>query len=173
MSTRTILFLFTLLIASGLLLTIREEIMSCSAQSTSNSTSSEKIPTVSFCDLVAHPELYHDKVVRVRAIYFANFESNMLYDPGCNRKENRVWFILDCDTDESCKAMRAKLDKSLEGDPFSGVRAELVMIGRLKLPTPSHRYGVQSGFRLGFAVTQIEEAIQIPSNASMPCYKYK
>jgi hypothetical protein len=137
-------------------------------QSTQSSESSEKIPTVPFCDLVARPELYDNKVVRVRASYFANFESDMFYDLKCNNKENYVWPILDCDTDESCKAMRDILNKNLEGDPFSGMRVELVMVGRLKRAKSGHRYGVQDGFRLGFAVTRIEQAIPIPSKTPMP-----
>ncbi len=163
MLTRTILFLSVLLITSGFVSSKREGMMSI-GQSTHSSTNSEKIPTVSFCDLVAQPKLYANKVVRVRASYFANFESNMLYDLVCNSKENHIWFMLDCGSDESCKAMRDTLNKNLEGDPFSGMRVELVIVGRLKRPKSGHRYGVQDGFRLAFAVMRIEQAISIPSD---------
>src|SRR6266404_1286583 len=165
MLTRIILFLLPLLITGGFVSSKREGAMTIGQSSSSNS--SEKIPTVSFCDLVTHPELYVNKLVRVRASYFANFESNMLYDLGCKNKENHVWFMLDCGTDESCKAVRETLDKNLKGDPFSGMRVELIVVGRLKCPKAGHRYGVQNGFRLGFAVTRIEQAIPIPENTPM------
>src|SRR5947207_14705388 len=73
------------------------------------SSFSEEIPTVSFCDLLAHSELYKDRVVRVRAVYVANFESSVLYDARCTSKENRVWFTLECNTDGSCKTLRERL----------------------------------------------------------------
>jgi hypothetical protein len=168
MLTRIILFLLLLLITSGFTLINRKGAM---GQSVDSSTSSKKMPTVYFCDLVAHPELYENKIVRVRASYFANFESNLLYDLECNSKENHVWFMLDCDTDESCKAMRDILNKNLEGDPFSGMRVELVIVGQLKRPKSDHRQGMQNGFRLEFAVTRIEQAIPIPLNTPMPVDK--
>jgi hypothetical protein len=137
-------------------------------RSTQSSNSSEKIPTVRFCDLVARPELYDNKVVRVRASYLANFESAMFYDLKCNDRENYVEPTLACDTDESCKAIRDTISKNLEGDPFGGARVELVMLGLLKRAKSGHRFGGQDGFRLGFAITRIEKTIPIPSNTPMP-----
>lgn len=134
-------------------------------ESKRSSTNLEEIRAVSFCDLVSHPELYADKVVRVQVTYLSTFESNVLYDPKCVDRENYVWPMFDCGADQSCKAMRKRLDKSLKGDPFSGMRSELLIVGRLKGPKPSFRYGVQSGCRLGFSIERIERARPLPSHS--------
>lgn len=47
----------------------------------------EKAPTVSFCELVKHPELYQNKVIRTQAIFHGDRENEMLYDSRCPDKD--------------------------------------------------------------------------------------
>ena len=42
-----------------------------------------KIPTVTYCDLIKNAARYDKKIVRVRAIYFNEFERTFLYDEIC------------------------------------------------------------------------------------------
>ncbi len=128
-----------------------------------------EIPTVSFCELVSHPDAYERKTVRVRATFISNFESNLLFDPKCSGKKNMVWFMLDCETDATCDVLRQTLTSNLQGDPFSGEQGDFLFIGQLKFPKPGQRFGVQGGFRLGFSVSQIEQvdSVKPDSNRSL------
>jgi hypothetical protein len=42
-----------------------------------------KVETVSYCELIKNPTKYDHKIVRVRAIYFNEFERSYLYDETC------------------------------------------------------------------------------------------
>src|SRR4051812_17666124 len=77
------------------------------------SSFSEEIPTVSFCDLLAHPELYKDRVVRVRAVYVANFE---VFQP-----QNFTGYIRDGNGDQDAMARRYSISgRFSRPDPYSG-----------------------------------------------------
>jgi hypothetical protein len=135
---------------------------------------SDQFPTIPFCELVTASESYKDKVVKTKASYIITFESSILYSLNCNDEENYVRPILDCGSDEACAEMQAKISKELKGDPFSGRRAELTIIGKLRLlPEPGHQYSQQGKPRLGFAISQIEEVVAIPATAPMPWGKKK
>lgn len=59
------------------------------------SVESSDIPTITFCDLIQNPDLYHGKEVRFRATYLANFEVAAFGDSNCTTKENRTWAEFD------------------------------------------------------------------------------
>jgi hypothetical protein len=59
------------------------------------SIESSDIPTITFCDLIQNPELYHGKEIRFRAKYLANFEVAAFGDANCTTKENRTWAEFD------------------------------------------------------------------------------
>lgn len=68
----------------------------------------------------------------------------------------------------SCKEMQEILGKSLKGDPFSGMRGDLVMVGRLrsvKVPSEGAR---ERGISLTFGLTQIETTIPMPPQNPIP-----
>jgi hypothetical protein len=134
-------------------------------RSASHFSRSEGIRTVSFCDLVGQPALYENKTVRIRAMIVSTFDNQYLYDPRCPDQENYVWPILDCRANSSCKVLQKRLNESLKGDPFSGMRTELVFVGRLKELKADHRYGVQGGYRLAFTIERIEAAKPLPKDA--------
>lgn len=85
---------------------------------------SSKIPTVSYCDLIKNAADYDKKIVRVRAIYFSDFEKEYLYDDRCESSQSpsapekvpaETWaewdktFVSKGDSDE------AKLNRQLNG----------------------------------------------------------
>jgi hypothetical protein len=60
-----------------------------------NRSASSDIPTITFCDLIQNPDLYHGKEVRFRAKYLANSEVAAFGDPNCSSKENQTWAEFD------------------------------------------------------------------------------
>lgn len=56
---------------------------------------SPEIPTITFCDLILNPDIYHDREVRFRARYLANAKVGAFGDPSCSSKENRTWAEFD------------------------------------------------------------------------------
>ena len=96
---------------------------------------------VSFVELVEHPASYDGKIIRVEALWHVNFESVVLCPPGsdCQDQNAIIDPRFDCPTDEECGKLRATIDKNLEGDPFSGMRANFTIVGRfreVKRPMP-------------------------------------
>lgn len=59
------------------------------------SNESLDVPTITFCDLIQNPDLYHGKEVRFRARYFANSEVGVFGDANCTTKENGTWAEFD------------------------------------------------------------------------------
>ena len=134
-----------------------------------SATIKQEVSSVCFCELVKHPELYDGKVVRVEAIYYSNFESSLLYDPLCSGDDNFVAPNLKCDTDKSCKELTEKVDKENVGDPFSGMRTRLVMIGTFKNGRTSNpHYGKQNSIRFEFLISSIEKAKSVPPDTTWP-----
>ena len=62
--------------------------------------SDEKLPLVSYCDLVAVPSQYDGQVVRVRASHIVGFEWSYLADEKCSDDSpdaNQTWIIIPDD----------------------------------------------------------------------------
>ncbi len=64
----------------------------------SASQSDEKLPLVSYCDLVANPSQYDSQVVHIRASQVSGFEWSFLTDEKCSGKsfadESQTWIII-------------------------------------------------------------------------------
>jgi hypothetical protein len=140
------------------------------AVSTNNFINSQLPQNVVFCELVKQAETYENKLVRMRASFISNFESNVLYDVDCYDKDTQVESILDCPTESLCKEIQETLGKSLKGDPFSGMRADLVMVGRLRIVKVPSEGARKRGISLTFGVTQIETTIPMPPQNPIPIY---
>jgi hypothetical protein len=58
----------------------------------------EKLPPIDYCDLVANPSQYHEKVVRVSANHITGFEWSYLADEDCpndsSGSTNHTWIII-------------------------------------------------------------------------------
>jgi hypothetical protein len=99
----------------------------------SSSAGQDATLTVSYCDLIAHPEQYKDKIVRVKASYFTGRHAGFFYDLECDGLSKRAHSALSCGDEESCKNLRETIDKVLAGG-ITMSRAELTVIGRFKGP---------------------------------------
>jgi len=59
--------------------------------------SDEKPPLVDYCDLVAHPTRYDEKIVRVRATHITGFEWSFLVKENCcffSSETAKTWIII-------------------------------------------------------------------------------
>ena len=117
---------------------------------------------VEFCELVTAPQSFRDRLVRVRAVFETTFEWRRLYDDACLSSKNYVWPVFECDTIESCERFRLLLKKNMTGDPFSGQRVIVVLLGRFReTNNPKRGYGVQSGLRFQLEISKIETTERI------------
>lgn len=124
---------------------------------------------VEFCKLVSSPRYYEGKLVRLRASYLVNFESDILYDLRCGVTKNFVAPVLDCKDDEDCEVLKAALNRDLKGDPFGGSRVELIVVGRLiGADEYVRRYGHSVGTNLGFSISRIEQSNRIKRSVPWP-----
>ena len=94
-----------------------------------------KIPTVSYCDLIKNAAEYDKKIVRVRAIYFNEFERSFLYDKTCKTDQPpsapekvpaETWAQWDKSLVSNGDSIEAKTNRQLNG--FG--RKDVTIIGR-------------------------------------------
>ncbi len=67
---------------------------------TSSNRSDEKLPLITYCDLVAAPSQHDEEVVRVRAHHIVGFEWSYLADGKCSDTSpvtNQTWIIIPDD----------------------------------------------------------------------------
>lgn len=128
----------------------------------------DKIPLLSYCDLIANPELHDNKIVRVKVSYYTGFEGGFFYDLACDEVDKRAYSAFYCDDEKACKKLRETLNKSLTGNVLEG-RVELVIVGRFRGPGAYGKtHPLQEGFRFQLDVNRIEKTITIPSNTPWP-----
>jgi hypothetical protein len=85
-----------------------------------------KLPTVNFCELVQHPELYDGKQIRISAIYRLGYEWSDLYCSGCYSAEKMVLLEFE---DEFESRTEPRIVKSLSD--FEGTYA-ITLIGQFR-----------------------------------------
>jgi hypothetical protein len=121
---------------------------------------SPTIPTVTYCDLVRHPELYNQKKVRLRAVFTYGFERSFLGDVACDPSKppkvedasggGEIWmdlgpyFVAKPDSEETWK----KLGEY-------GLK-DLTAIGIFQVATPPERYGHLGSCRFQFVMEHVE-----------------
>ena len=121
-----------------------------------------------YCDLIAHPELHNNKIVRVKASYFSGRHGGFFYALDCDGLGKRAHSVLSCDNEESCKKLREVIDNALTGGLTRG-RAELTVVGRFKGPGVYAKPSPNSeGFRFELEFHKIEKAAPIPPNTPWP-----
>src|SRR5664279_190364 len=84
MSTVSTLLLLTLLFGPS---SLPQGIRSANSQAT-NVNHNDEIPTVAFCEMVAHPQLYFDKTIRLAATFEPRIEGSTLTDVRCVRSHD-------------------------------------------------------------------------------------
>jgi len=118
----------------------------------------DKIPTVSYCELIRNPNLYANKLVRVHATWKRGFELSALYDVGCLDLENQAW-LESLDDDQLCAGAPRRF-KKLAREGFT--KADVTVTGKLYA---GERFGHLNGYNFKFVVSCLESAKQIPFEA--------
>ena len=91
-SRTLLLFVGGAVLASATVLVLRRysAIEKQKGSSSYQSSVPSNIPTVTLCELLANPQSYDVKVIRVEAILVANHGDRSLYDPSCITREPMV-----------------------------------------------------------------------------------
>jgi len=122
----------------------------------------DPVATVTYCDLLKHPERFHNKVVRVNAVFESGFEKSSLSDSeGCSKgkvtsgtAQSDTWvsfdksFVMDGDSDE------AKTNRTVSG--FG--KWLLTAVGRFRRAEGPQRFGHMGCCRYEFALIKIENS---------------
>lgn len=130
---------------------------------------SSKVPTVAFCELISHPELYDKKVVRTEAISAVGIESQVLYDPQCSTAETRVWVTQDAAWEKADKKLQAAYLALLFDENNNRIprgrsgRAKAVLTGRLEASN-KNGYGHLNQYRFQFVIMGIEKVEKVPED---------
>jgi hypothetical protein len=134
----------------------------------SNQTAGDDpVATVTYCELLQHPKRFHNKVVRVTAIFEQGFEKSSLSDEAsCNKGEataayaqSDTWvsydklFVTDGDSDE------ARNNQNVSG--FG--RWWLTAVGRFRRAEGSQRFGHLRCCKYEFALIRIEKSEKLPT----------
>ncbi|HLM60061.1 MAG TPA: hypothetical protein VK308_04605 [Pyrinomonadaceae bacterium] len=94
----------------------------------------EEIPTIDFCELLSHPELYDQRVIRIKARYFRALENSRFEMPDCrhsdmNQKVSRQYRGVNVD-------FISNDFEELEGSSYSEVVEDGIFIGRFNGTSP-------------------------------------
>jgi hypothetical protein len=133
----------------------------CAARGSQGTAASDQVPTVTYCELMKNPKRYHDKVVRVNALFARDFEVSSLYDQeDCTKGKpdyaslSSTWvgydktFVMDGDSDE------AKNNQKVSG--FG--RWSITAVGRFRRAEDPHRFGHLACCKYSFALMKIENS---------------
>jgi hypothetical protein len=128
----------------------------------------DKAPLVTYCELTRNPEMYHEKIVRLRAVYTSGFELSYLYDKVCSKdappqlpktgisSETWVWF--DNLYKSNTKAEVLSSFESLKTP--SGQDTDIIAVGRFYGPRQHGGYGHMSYASFAFVIMRLEQAIE-------------
>jgi hypothetical protein len=118
--------------------------------------------TVAYCDLVRRPELYDQKVIRVKAIYRYGYEWSELYCGDC-LKGHQTWVGFD----ESFETRTdADVARKLGDNGFKGRTVSVVMIGTFH--SSGGGYGHMGAYRFQLLVSSVEQAKIILNDSPLP-----
>ena len=137
-------------------------IFGCAVQGSQGTTGADdQIPTVTYCELMKNPKRYHDKVVRVNALFTRDFEVSALHDEeDCTKGKpdyatlSSTWvgydktFVMEGDSDE------AKKNQEISGFGTWWIRA----VGRFRRAEGDQRFGHLMCCKYSFALMKIEKS---------------
>ena len=72
---------------------------------------SPDIPFVAFCDLVANPSLYNQKIIRTKAIYSVGKDVATLWDTACDNAGSSVSAECFHPPEKTCEKISQAIDK--------------------------------------------------------------
>ncbi len=136
-------------------------IYGCAVQGSQGTVSDDPVATVTYCELMKNPKRYHDKVVRVNALFSRNFEVSSLHDEeDCTkgkpdyRSQSSTWvghdktFAMEGDSDE------AKKNQDVSGFGTWWITA----VGRFRRAEGDQRFGHLACCKYSFALMKIEKS---------------
>ena len=135
-------------------------IYGCAVQGSQGTATDDPVATVTYCELLKNPKRYHDKVVRVNAIFGRDFErSSLSAEEDCSKGksadlESATWvsydktFVMDGDSEE------AKNNEKVSGFGTWSITA----VGRFRRAEDPHRYGHLGCCKYNFALMRIEKS---------------
>lgn len=135
------------------------------AQKENDANSLTNVETVTYCDLTRDPELYNDKIVRVRAIYLSGFERSYLQDINCIKDEppklkrgslfDETWVEFDPSYKTNTKSEIVK-----EFDVLRRLyrQVDLTAVGRFHGSREHGGYGHMAYARFKFVVLRLDQA---------------
>ena len=150
-----------LLFASASLIFI---LLSVPSKQSGVSNAAQSILTINYCELRRTPELFAEKIIRVRAIYSMGFELSALYEPTCMDRRSvearhETWVDINlinqpCATTKVAKILRTFYEQG-------GGDLEVTFIGKFH-GLNANGYGHLSGSRFQIDVDCVEEASLLP-----------
>jgi len=95
----------------------------------------ERVQTVSICELVRRPRLYHGKLVRVSAMETSGYHGGLLFGV-CGGKTEYLSLSYDCPDQAACAKVQSVLARDLRPDTKYGVayRVGVLVVGRFYGP---------------------------------------
>jgi photosystem II stability/assembly factor-like uncharacterized protein len=115
--------------------------------------------TVRLCDLIARPEFYRNKVVRVDTMAVATFELSFMYDADCAWPKPGV--DLGFDSEETSLKVTPLLDFSRGRNAER--RAYVMLVGRFEGPRRGG-YGHLGGFEFRFTASEVLKVEPVPDS---------
>lgn len=128
-------------------------------QGSQGTTVDDPVATVTYCELLKNPKRYHDKVVRVNALFGRDFEQSSLFsEEDCSKgksdPQSATWvsyyktFVIDGDSEE------AKNNREVSGFGTWSITA----VGKFRRAEGSQRFGHLGCCKYDFALIRIEKS---------------
>jgi len=126
-----------------------------------------QVESVSFCELMIHPERYANKLIKTSAIFVTHFPDVwFMYDQRCSGKDNRVSEYLNCKSDSECNRLKKLAELYRDGDGEKW-RNQMVVIGELQIVERQNRAGELIRLKK-FAILDIESVCPVPREVAWP-----
>ena len=130
------------------------------SQETANQNGNEPVATVTYCQLLKDPKRFHDKVVRINAVFEQGFEKSSLSDDeNCSRgkpgySQSDTWVSLDKSFVNDGDSEEAKNNKKVSGFGKWWITA----VGRFRRGEGPQRFGHLGCCKYDFALIRIENS---------------
>lgn len=118
----------------------------------------DDIPTVTYCELVRNPDRFHERVVRISAVYERGFEKSYLFDRECTNGQLQTWVSHDKSIVLKGESEEAKKNRMITG--FG--RWSVTMVGKFLRATPPERFGHMGCCQYEFDIVRIEKSEKLP-----------
>lgn len=136
------------------------------------SISEDDLPiTISYCELIRKPELYNNKVIRLKASYLIGPHYNILYSTLCQEKKTYLLPKLTCKSKDECKSISDIIYNKSSGSAYDyySRRIGLVLIGRFRVIDDKEKQHLpNSNINYLLEIKEIEKYVSIPENIPWP-----